>query len=181
MKYLVTFWTQTGKTKKIAEAIFSALPGDKTIKPFDEVDTLEGFDLTFIGFPIMQFGPPLVAKKFLSAHAPDKKIALFVTHAMLNRSEDPQQKAILEKELERCRSACSKSELVDLFHCQGELSEKSADELTATNIPMLMAFAGMRSLTVGHPDIDELEKARIFACNIISLTENQPSQQRGKI
>ena len=105
MKYLVTFWTQTGNTEKIAQAIFAALPGDKMIKPFDEVDTIEGFDLTFIGFPIMQFGPPAAARIFISAHASDKRIALFVTHAMPSLSDNPLQKAMLEKELERCRSA----------------------------------------------------------------------------
>ena len=50
-----------------------------------------------------------------------------------------------------------------LFHCQGELAEKTADELMATNIPMLMDFAGMRSLTIGHPDPEELEQAQSFA------------------
>jgi menaquinone-dependent protoporphyrinogen IX oxidase len=169
MKYLVTYWTQTGNTKKIAEAIFSALPGDKTIKPFDEVDTFEGFDLTFIGFPVMQFGPPLAARKFIAAHAADKKIALFVTHAMLTGSDDPQQKAMLEKELDKCSTACSKSELIGFFHCQGELSEKIANEIMATNIPMLMEFAGMRPLTIGHPDVDELEQARKFAVTVIAL------------
>jgi menaquinone-dependent protoporphyrinogen IX oxidase len=168
MKYLVTYWTQTGNTKKIAEAIFSALPGDKTIKPFDEVDTFKGFDLTFIGFPVMQFGAPLVAKKFISAHAPDKKIALFVTHAMPSLSENPQQKAMLEKELEKCRAACSKSNLVGLFHCQGELSEKTADELIASNIPMLMEFAGMRPQTIGHPDAEEHKQAQSFARRVIT-------------
>jgi flavodoxin len=168
MKYLVTYWSQTGNTKKIAEAIFSSLPCDKTMKPFDEVDTLEGYDLTFIGFPVMQFGPPLAAAKFIAAHAGDKKTALFVTHAMLTGSDNPQQKAMLVRELDKCRSAFAKSELLGFFHCQGELSEKIAHELMATNIPMLMEFAGMRPLTIGHPDPDELKQAQLFARRIIA-------------
>ena len=169
MKYFVTYWSQTGNTRKVAEAIFDSLPVEKTIKPFDEANPIDRFDLTFIGFPIMQFGPPPAVKKFINEYGAGKRIALFITHAMPSVSADPQQKAMLEKELERCRSACSKSELVGLFHCQGELSEKTAKELLASNIPMLMEFAGMRPLTIGHPNQEELEQARNFAGTVIAL------------
>ena len=163
MKILVTYWSQTGNTKKVAEAIFEALPLEKSIKPFNEVENIEGFDLIFIGFPVMQFGPPAQAKKFLATHAAGKKIALFLTHAMLTLHEDRQQQAILEKELEKCRIACSKSELIALFHCQGELSKQISDVLMASGNPMLMEFAGMRPLTIGHPNQQELEHAKTFA------------------
>jgi flavodoxin len=168
MKILVTFWSQTGNTKKVAEAIFGALHEAKEIKPFDEIDTLDGFDLTFLGFPVMQFGAPVAVQKFISAHCEGKKIALFVTHAMRSESEDPQQKAMLEKEMDKCRSAFSKADLVGMFHCQGELSEKIARELLASKIPMLMQFAGMRPATTGHPDQQELEQAGDFARKILS-------------
>jgi flavodoxin len=173
MKYLVTYWSQTGNTKKVARAIYDALPGEKTLKPFDEVENLDGFDLTFIGFPIMQFGPPPIAKKFLATHAAGKKIALFITHATLIGSENAQQQILLEKELEKCRSACSGSELLGLYHCQGELSEKMAGELIATNIPMLMEFAAMRPLTIGHPDEMELAQAQAFARTCIATEPDQ--------
>jgi len=168
MKYLVTYFSQTGNTKKVAESIFHTLSVEKVIKPFDEVDTLHGFDITFIGFPVKQFGPPPVAKKFIDAHAAGKKIALFITHAMLSGSEDPRQKAMLEKELDKCRAACSKSELIGLFHCQGELSEKTANELMASDIPMLMEFAAMRPLTIGHPNPEELKQAQSFVRRVIA-------------
>jgi flavodoxin len=169
MKYLVTYWSQTGNTKKIAEAIYDALPEEKSLKSFSEVENLNGIDLAFIGFPIMQFGPPPVAKKFLSHQAAGKRIALFVTHATLSRSKDPRQQAILQQELEKCRAACLKCELTDLFHCQGELSEIIANELMASNIPMLMQFAGMRPHTIGHPDPEELKEAKKFAMTVIAL------------
>ncbi len=168
MKILITYWSQTGNTRKVAEAIFMSLGGEKTIKPFDEVENFGGFDLVFIGFPVMQFGPPAPARKFIAAHAPGRKIALFITHAMLSQGNDPHQQAALEKELEKCRAVCLKSELVGFFHCQGELSEKLANELMASNIPMLMEFAGMRPLTIGHPDQGELEHAQTFARNMAS-------------
>jgi flavodoxin len=168
MKILVAYWSLTGNTQKVAEAIFDALPGEKTLKTFDEVDTLEGIDITFIGFPVMQFGLPAAARKFVNGLPGGLRIALFVTHATLNTSEELLKSVVLEKELEKCRAACSNVELLGLFHCQGELSEKTAGELMESNIPMLMEFAGMRAQTIGHPDPDELLQAGIFARAIVS-------------
>ncbi|MDP1621214.1 MAG: flavodoxin family protein [Bacteroidales bacterium] len=168
MKILVTYWSQTGNTKKVAEAIFNALPETKFLKPFNEVQSLEGYDLIFIGFPVMQFGPHPEAKKFLSGHAVGRKIALFVTHAMLSGGENPKQEIMLKRELDKCRAACSGSELLGLFHCQGELSENAANELMASNIPMLMEFAKMLPLTIGHPDQSDLDKAKVFTGTVIT-------------
>jgi len=168
MNILVTFWSQTGNTQKIAEAIYESISFTKELKRFDEVESFEGFDLIFIGFPIMQFGPPQAARKFIASHAAGKSIALFITHAMFLESKDPAQQAILEKEIDKCTSICSKANLRGLFHCQGELSEKITNELLATGIPMLKEFAAMRPGTVGHPDRYEVEEARNFARRMIA-------------
>ncbi|MFZ4521715.1 MAG: flavodoxin family protein [Bacteroidales bacterium] len=167
MKTLVAYWSLTGNTKRVAEAIFQALPGDKIIKPMEEVDSLDAVDLTFVGFPIMQFGVPRAVRKFLSGQCAGKRVALFVTHAMQSNSDDPQQQEMLANELEKCRTACVNSNLEGLFHCQGELSEKTAAELMESNIPMLMKFAGMRPSTIGHPNLEELEQAQAFAGTIV--------------
>ena len=168
MKYLVIYHSESGNTRKVAEAIYDALPCDKMIIPMNEFHPSGEYDLMFIGFPVMNFGPPAAVRQFFSTHAPGKKIALFVTHAMLSMSDDQHEKEMLEKELNRCRAACSKSQLLGLFHCQGVLPENTARELMASNIPMLMEFAGMRPLTIGHPDPEELEQARIFAVATIT-------------
>jgi hypothetical protein len=160
----------------VAEAIFSVLPGEKVLKPIEEVDTLAGFDLVFLGFPVMQFGTPSFVKKFLATHAAGKRIALYVTHAMLSNSTDPHQQVMLEKELQKCRAACAKSKLTGLFHCQGELSEAVARELINSNIPMLSEFASMRPLTTGHPDENELEQAKAFARE---MAASRPASQPG--
>ena len=100
MNVLVTYWSQTGNTRKIAQTIFDAINCNKELKTFEEVDALDGFDLTFIGFPIMQFGPAKSAMTFIKSHAEGQNIALFVTHAMPTESKDPRQQTMLENELE---------------------------------------------------------------------------------
>lgn len=168
MKILVTYWSKTGNTRQVAEAIFNVLPGEKSLKSLDEVETLDEFDLTFLGFPVMQFGVPAAAKKFIAEKTAGKQIALFVTHAMLSGSEDFRQQAMLAKELDKCCSAFSQSTLMGFFHCQGELSEAMAKELLSGNIPMLMQFAAMRPLTIGHPNRSELHEAGNFALKMVS-------------
>ena len=117
MKVLVAYFSQTGKTKSVAEAIFESIGGEKELKKLDEVDSLEGYDLSFIGFPIIAFGPAKEGKEFLEQKAAGKKVALFITHAA------PEDQEGVEAWLDKCREAASSAELVGFFHCQGELSE----------------------------------------------------------
>ncbi|TES86447.1 MAG: hypothetical protein E3J89_02635, partial [Candidatus Aminicenantes bacterium] len=82
-KILVTYLSQTGNTKKIAEAIFEGLEGDKTIKPMDEVQEIEDYSLIFIGFPVHSHSVPYKIESFLQKIPQGKKIALFSTHGSL--------------------------------------------------------------------------------------------------
>jgi len=70
MKVLVTYLSQTGNTKKVADAIFGEIKGDKEMKTLETTSDLNGYDLAFVGFPVWSSGPAEPAKKFLEAHAP---------------------------------------------------------------------------------------------------------------
>ncbi len=65
MKVLVAYMSQTGNTKKVAEAIYGAIPAPKDIKRVEEVTSLEGYDLSFLGFPMHAFGPDEPVINFL--------------------------------------------------------------------------------------------------------------------
>jgi flavodoxin len=157
MKTLVTYFSQTGKTQMVAEAIFDAITGEKEIRPFEEIESLDGYDLSFIGFPIIAFGPAPAGKEFLAEKARGKKIALFVTHAA------PEHQEGLTEWLDRCREAASESQLLGMFDCMGELSEQIADFLMKSDDPMLRSFGERRGETLGQPDADRLQRARNFA------------------
>jgi len=81
MRVLVGYVSQTGNTKKVAEAIFGEIEGEKEIKKLDQIKNMKGYDLAFLGFPVRAFGPDKKAKKFLQTQCRGKKIALFITHA----------------------------------------------------------------------------------------------------
>jgi flavodoxin len=161
MNVLVAYYTQTGNTKKVAEAIYEEIAETKEIKEIGAVESLEARDLSFIGFPIMAFGPAKPAKQFLEAHAAGKRVALFITHA------SPEDSELLGEWLGACRQAAAGADLVGVFNCQGELAESIAGLLAQSDDPQLRAFADGRSETLGQPDEARLERARAFAREMI--------------
>jgi flavodoxin len=161
MNVLVAYFSQTGNTRKVAEAIYEAITEAKEIKELAAVESLEAHDLAFIGLPILGFGPAEEAKEFLAAHAAGKRVALFITHA------SPEDSEPLQEWLAKCKEAAADSNLVGMFDCQGELSKAVAELLAKSEDPELRAFAEARSETLGQPDEARLEKARAFAREII--------------
>jgi flavodoxin len=165
MKVLVAYFSQTGQTKKVADAIYETISGDRELAELGTVDSLEGYDLSFIGFPIIAFGPAPQGKAFLEERAPGKKVALFITHAAPNGEKG------LEDWLDKCRDAAAGCELVGLFDCRGELSQQIADVLVKSDNPMMQEFGRRRPDTVGYPDESCLEQARQFARDMLAGLE----------
>jgi len=162
MKVLVGYMSLSGNTKKIAEAIYDTIETEKDLKPINEIQTLDDYDFSFIGFPIHQSGPPDKVAKFIGKKAKGRKIALFVTHA------SPPNAPFLEPLLSKCREVVDPSDLVGFYNCQGVLAQQVADMLLSMDDPKLQQFGKMRHLTEGHPDDSEVETARKFAKEIMS-------------
>ena len=161
MKVIVAYMSQTGNTKKVAEAIFKEIKGKKEIKQMSEVSSLDDYDLAFIGFPIQGYGPAGEGKSFLEQHVKGKNIALFITHA------SPEDNPEVREWLERCQAAAAGANILGIFDCQGELSQAIADFMLNSGDPSLVADAKKRSTTVGQPDAARLKKARTFAKEIM--------------
>jgi len=157
MKTLVTYMSQTGNTKKIAEAIYGELKGEKEIKPISEVEDLGGYDLAFIGFPILQFDIPPVVKSFLSANTKGKKIAIFMTHAV------PEGFEAIHSWTGSYKQAAVGANIVGAFDCRGELAQPVIDMLLKSDDPQMKAFAEMGPATKGQPDESRVQKAKEFA------------------
>jgi len=161
MKTLVAYFSQTGQTKKVADAIYESIEGDKELKELSEVDSLEGYDVSFIGFPIHAFGPSKDGKEFLEEKAAGKKVALFITHAA------PEDQEGIDEWLDKCKAAAAGAELVGFFDCMGELSEQIADFLMKNDDPTMRSFGERRPDTVGQPDESRLQRARDFAKEVM--------------
>ena len=148
--------SRTGNTKKIAEAIYGAIPQPKDIKPVEDVTSLEGYDLAFLGFPVHSFGPDEPTKTFLETHVQDRAIALFITHMA------PEHSPALQEIIQKFRDAAVGANIVGIFNCQGQACEEVKTFMLNSNIPLLRAAAQADS-SQGQPDATRLERARTFA------------------
>ena len=66
-KILITYFSKTGNTKIIADAIFKTVNGEKVIKPIEELldNELEAYTLIFIGFPVDSHSIPFPVESVL--------------------------------------------------------------------------------------------------------------------
>lgn len=159
MTILITYQSRSGNTRRVAEAIGEGLGGGAELRPMDKVESLDGYDLVFVGFPIMGAGAPGKVRRFLSEKAAGKKVVLFVTHGM---SADV---SLLQGQLENCREAAKGVEVVGIYDCQGKLNGLVALALRLHPKKEVRAWvkAGGERIGVGHPSASDLQGARAFA------------------
>ena len=159
MKVLIAYMSQTGNTKKIAEAIYDAIPEPKEIKRVEDVTSLEGYDLTFLGFPIHASGPDKQAKTFLQTHVKNSSIALFFTHAATDGAPP------VEGWIQKFRDASTGANIVGTFECQGQASGLVKTIMLLNRNPKVRESA---RTSKGQPDATRLERARTFANETIN-------------
>ncbi|MDA0525367.1 flavodoxin [Methanococcoides alaskense] len=160
MKTLVTYMTQTGNTKKIAEAIYGEVAGEKDIKDIKDVSNFESYDLVFVGFPVIQFTIPPNVSKFVSENAAGKDIAFFMTHGV------PEGFEAIKSWTGSIKDIAADGNLLGTFECQGEIAQNVLDMLEKSDDPEMKAFAELGPGAKGQPDEAHLQKAKEFAKEI---------------
>ena len=162
MKTLVTYFTQTGNTEKIAQAIYCSVPGQKELKKLSEAGDADTFDLVFVGFPIYNFEPPRAVKEFIEHRLKNKNIVLFITMSLTSVPKDDRTATLYNMTINNCRSCAQNSNIIDVFDCPGELSEKTAEALIKSDNPQFRAFGMLRNLTIGFPKEENVLEAKAF-------------------
>jgi flavodoxin len=160
-KILVAYISWSGNTKKVADAIFETLDGDATIKSLDEVQSLEEFELIFVGFPVHSHSVPFRAEDFIKKIPAGKKIALFSTHGSLTGSR------LSREALEHASILAPNSKILGTFTCRGKVSIQAMEVLSKS--PEHKAWVEMSASAQTHPDENDLEDARAFAKWIMTL------------
>lgn len=160
-KILVTYFSLSGNTKKVAEAIYEELDGEKTLKKVDEIQDLGLYDLLFIGFPVHSHSVPFKIEELLKKIPPGKKIALFSTHGSLTGSR------LSREALEHATILASKAKILGTFSCRGKVSLQAMEVLSKS--PEHKAWTEMAASARTHPDENDLEDARVFTNWIMTL------------
>jgi flavodoxin I len=88
MHILVAYYSETGNTRMVAEAIFAGIRHTKkNLLPIEQAEELGNYDLIFCGFPVQHHSIPTKMTHFLQSIPQGKKLALFATHGSLRGGE----------------------------------------------------------------------------------------------
>ncbi|MHC1679941.1 MAG: flavodoxin family protein [Methanomassiliicoccales archaeon] len=161
MRTLVAYISETGNTRKVAQAIYDEVPGEKDFMPICDVPDSSVYDLIFMGFPMHQFGPDKKATMRMKQHCvPGRKVALFVTHSA------PEDEPELQEWLGKFKECASGAELVGFFDCQGQMSMPVKMVLRLSRDKKMRDWAKIDS-SKGQPDEFRIRKAREFAKEVL--------------
>ncbi|MBM3860988.1 MAG: hypothetical protein FJ395_15260 [Verrucomicrobia bacterium] len=162
MNILVTYFSQTGNTKKIAEAIYENLPKEKTLKPVDEVKELDDYEIIFIGFPVHSHSVPYKIESLLNRIPKGKQIALFSTHGSLTGCR------LSREALEHAVATAAKAKVLGTFCCRGKVSHAGMEALGRS--PEHQAWIEMAASAQMHPNQADLQEAGHFARWVLTLS-----------
>ncbi len=164
-KVLVTYFSRTGNTRMIAEAIHGALDGRPDLLPMDKVTDLALYGLVFIGFPVQSHSVPYKVEEFLKSVPAGKKVALFSTHGSLPGM------SLSREALEYASILVSKAKLLGTFSCRGKVSLQAREVLSKS--PEHEAWTDMAATASTHPDEHDVADARAFATWIATRSAHE--------
>jgi flavodoxin len=148
MKSLVVYSSQTGNTRKLAKAVFEALPGEKALYPVDAAPDPSDYGFIAVGFWFMKGKPDPKSAEYLG-RVGEKPLFLFATHAAAAGSDH----AI--RGMETAKSLAADSDIRGTYSCQGEASAKILEK--ASNKPQPPVWLAEAPDAVGHPDDADIE------------------------
>ena len=159
MKSLVVYSSQTGNTRKLAQAVFDALTGEKDIYPIGEAPDPSGYDFIAIGFWLKGGKPVPDSMEYLSK-IKGKPLFLFATHAVAAGSVH------VQKAMDYAKDLVEDAKIVGTFSCQGEMSPDLIEKIQARPDPPEW-FADAPKAK-GHPNEADIEELKRLIVNIDS-------------
>lgn len=169
-KTLVAYYSRTGNTKIVAEAVQHALGAGVKCLPVDKVDSLADCRLVFVGFPVHAHTVPFPAEQFLKSIPAGTPIALFSTHGAVPESR------MATEALEYAVVLTGHCRLLGTFHCRGKLSLQALEAFSAS--PEHREWSEMAPSAATHPDTHDLDEAALFAKHMKAKAAAAPFASR---
>ncbi len=179
MKILTLYYSKSGNTKKIAEAIhnIASINNEASLKSLKEInDTdLNNYDFIFLGAPCHH---STLAKVILSyiekiPYKPSFKLAGFYTHSTVHADGTERNDYLFNKWAGRSKKAFDnlakekEIELLGQFHCQGSASFLIEKFIRSQIIKNKAEWVPYRKEMRLHPTNEDIENAKEFAKMII--------------
>jgi flavodoxin len=178
---LIAYFSQTGNTAKVAQAIYEAVSSqaDKAhLKEIDEITAggLNAYDLVYLGSACHDADLAKPVKHVLQeiTHSSPFKLASFVTHATRMPEDGERAKELYAKWAGLCTrtldQVCEEKQIAFLgyFHCQGVPSPPIETFIHNTIITDDDEWETYVEEVRKHPDEEDLEKAKAFALQILA-------------
>lgn len=166
LDYLVLYDSESGNTKKIAAAIFSALPGtSKDLIDINTDKTIPEASVYFIGFCVHMGTCPMEVSDFINALG-GKDIALFGTCGMGNSPD-------YYKTIEHSVNAWIEGDnrYLGSFICQGKMPLKIRQKYETMkndeNSAQMDMFIRNFDEAMTHPDQTDVRQAQDFAAHCL--------------
>ncbi len=171
MKILVSYFSQTGNTEKIAKGIYeeASQANEADLKKLEDVSAgdFAGYDFIFIGSPLHSGSLAAPVKEFLSniQAGSSQKIAGFITHFA---PAYPDQSMV--KFTEPIQAACKEKriEYKGCFDCQGALTETLHEMVKKKQNLSDEKWANMVKQMTGRPNEEDVAKAKRFAREVLT-------------
>jgi flavodoxin len=160
MKALVSYYSDTGNTKKVADAIYDAIEeSEKEICLAKDASNLSDYDLIFCGFPVQSMGLPEKMAAFVKGLPEGTKVAFFATHGSLRGGE------LAITAFYAALGLSKNLKVMGTFGCRGVVKQAIVDALLKKAEHRGWALEAQSA--VGHPDEADLEDAKAFAAAMV--------------
>lgn len=161
MRYAVIFETETNNTEALAEEIYRNIDStEKVYVNLNKTAYIPDADVYFVGFPVRNHSCSLKVIDCIESIT-EGKIALFATCGMRPTSK------YKDKMEDSIRVWIPDSaEYLDMFLCQGRMSEKQKDYFYQKNVGYKSELQEMFTEGDHHPDDDDLDAIAEFAQEI---------------
>jgi flavodoxin I len=161
MKVLVSYYSDTGNTQKVAEAVFDGITeSEKEICLATEASNLSDYDLVFCGFPVHSMGLPAKMEAFVKGLPEGMKVAFFATHGSLRGGE------LAITAFYSALSLAKNLNVMGTFGCRGVVKPDIIEALLKKS--EFRGWALEAQSAVGHPDDADLEDAKAFASAMVT-------------
>jgi flavodoxin len=156
MKTLVTYYSESGNTEKVAKAIYEGLEAaENEIAKISDEKNFDDYDVIFIGFPVHGSSVPPKAEKCLKRIPEGKMLALFGTHGSYRGGP------LAISAFHYAITLAPKAIIIGTFGCRGEVKASLLEGLM--NKAEYRFWALEAQSAAGHPDDADFEDATQFA------------------
>src|SRR5665647_595613 len=153
MKNLVVYSSKSGNTKKLAEAVYEYLSGDKEIAAVADAPDPAEYTFVAVGFWVKDGQPDPDSQAFLARLKDGQNVYLFATHGAAVGSVH------VKNAMMKARELVAKASVRAIFSCPGEVDAKTLETAAQKN-PQPAWFADAPAAK-GHPDAKDLKLSLI--------------------